>query len=189
MVASIYSKVKQWKYFFRLNIFLLTVLALLSEMSIKTWSVSLEKWSKQQNKLLVLGFIIVMHIYFHPEFCGRGFTLSVQICRDINMHTVTISKTCPSLDFRKFKLKGFISSSQWSHDSPKWKQMWHTRFPCGTSTMWALMNTEKCKYALYPHHKHSHADSHNTLPCTPFFSSACPHLPPAASRVNVAGVA
>lgn len=98
------------------------------------------------------------------------------------MHIVTISKTYPSQDLTKaHKPKGCVARC--SHDSLKWTQMWNMQ------KKWACKNTEKCKYALYPHHKHSHADRHNTLPCAPPFSSACPHLPPAGSRVNVAGVA
>ena len=100
----------------------------------------------------------------------------------INMHNVTIPKTSLYWDRGKPQ-RGFYL---------KLAITWVTEMKTNVKyrlSIWRRHYTEKCKYGLYPHHKHSHADRHHTLPCAPPFSIACPHLPPAGSRVNVAGVA
>lgn len=68
------------------------------------------------------------------------------------------------------------------------KQIWNARFPSGSTFIWLHKSTDiDMVICAVPS---SHTDTKiGTLPCTPLFSSACPHLPPTGLCVNVAGVA
>ena len=79
--------------------------------------------------------------------------------------------------------EGFISSLQ-SHESLKWKQMWSTGFLYDGATTQRNANTASTLIT------NTHMQTGTTrCHAPPPFSIACPHLPPAGSRVNVAGVA